>query len=128
MKIIVLLGRIFYSAIFILSSFGHFTSATVQYAASQGVPMAHLLVPISGILALLGGLSILLGYRARYGAWLLVIFLVPVTLMIHNYWVHQDQARVMIEQVMFMKNISMLGAALLIAYFGSGPLSLDKRR
>jgi len=72
--------------------------------------------------------SVLLGYRAKIGAWLLVVFLVPVTLAIHNFWAVHDPMAAQIQQVMFMKNLSMLGAALLISYFGAGPLSFDARR
>ncbi|MGL5626581.1 MAG: DoxX family protein [Candidatus Rhabdochlamydia sp.] len=121
-----LLGRALYSAIFILASFGHFNTKTIHLAASQGVLFANILVPFSGVLALVGGLSILLGYKARYGAWLLVLFLVPVTYMMHKFWVISDPTMHGLQQVMFMKNMSLLGAALLIAYFGSGPLSIKK--
>ncbi|MBF0595236.1 MAG: DoxX family protein, partial [Candidatus Omnitrophica bacterium] len=68
---VILPGRIFYSLIFIVASFNHFSTKTVAYAASHGVPMASLLVPLSGVLALLGGISILLGYKARWGAGML---------------------------------------------------------
>ncbi len=126
MKFLVLLGRIFYSAIFIGSGIGHFFGETINYAEMHGVPMAEFMVPASGIIALLGGISILLGYKARLGAWLIVIFLIPVTLMMHNFWtVHEPSLR-MVQHAMFMKNLSMLGAALLITYFGPGPCSLTK--
>ncbi len=128
MNYIVLLGRILYSAIFLMSVPGHFTAGTIAYAAQHGVPLASLAVPLSGIIALAGGLSILLGYKARYGAWLIVLFLVPVTVMIHRFWGLADPAAAMTQQIMFMKNLSMLGAALLIAHFGSGPLSVDNRK
>jgi putative oxidoreductase len=128
MKFLVLLGRIFYSAIFVASGLGHFSSEAIHYAGMHGVPMAEFLVPFSGVIAILGGLSILLGYKARLGAWLLVIFLVPVTLMMHNFWTVHEEGLKLVQQAMFMKNLSMLGAALLIAYFGSGPCSLSGRK
>src|SRR5256714_4303211 len=106
---------------------GHFSAAYIGYAAQQGVPAAGLLVPLSGVIATLGGLSVTLGYKAKLGAWLLVLFLVPVTLMMHNFWAVTDPMMRGMQIAMFMKNLSMLGAALLIAYFGSGPLSLDAR-
>lgn len=124
---IVLLGRILFSLIFILSSFNHFTQNAMQYAAAQGVPYASILVPISGLMAFLGGMSILLGYKARYGAGLIILFLIPVTIMMHKFWGLSDPSQAMMQQIHFMKNISMLGGALIIAYFGSGPLSVDKR-
>ena len=121
---VALLGRILYSSIFIFSMPGHFRAQYVGYAASQGVPLASLLVPLSGIIAGLGGLSIALGYRAKLGAWLIVLFLVPVTLTMHRFWGLSDQQAAQFQMAMFMKNVSMLGAALLITRVGSGPLSL----
>ena len=125
MKYIVLAGRIFYSLIFVMASTGHFSEQTIAYAASQGVPLASIAVPLSGVMALLGGLSVALGYKAKYGAWLLVLFLVPVTVMMHNFWAVTDPMTARMQQAMFMKNLAMLGSAFLITHFGSGPLSLD---
>lgn len=127
MKWIVLLGRILFAAIFILLSVGHFSKGGIDYAATHGVPMAGALVPISGILALLGGLSILIGYKARVGAWLIVIFLVIITCTMHRFWAETDPMHMQLQMVMFLKNICMLGGALLITYFGAGPLSIDHR-
>jgi putative oxidoreductase len=125
MKVWVLVGRVLYSLIFIVASLGHFSQGTISYAAAQGVPLATVAVPLSGILALLGGLSVALGYKAKWGAVLLGLFLLPVTVMLHNFWAMQDPATAQMHQVMFLKNVSMLGGALLILNFGSGPLSLD---
>ena len=127
MKYVVLLGRILYSSIFLMAGPGHFTAGTIGYAANKGVPMASIAVPLSGIISLAGGLSIALGYRAKWGGWLIVLFLVPVTVMMHNFWAMTDPNMAQMQQIMFMKNVSMLGAALLIAHFGSGPLSVDNR-
>jgi putative oxidoreductase len=125
---IVLLGRFLFVLIFLLSGPRHFLTATIGYAASQGVPMASIIVPISGILAIAGGLSILLGFRARLGAWLIVLFLVGVTPMMHNFWKVTDPMMYQMQFIMFMKNMSMLGGALIISQLGSGPWSLDSRR
>jgi len=125
MKYTVLLGRILYSLIFVMSSLGHFSEQTISYAAAQGVPFASIAVPLSGIMALLGGLSVAVGYKAKWGAWLLVLFLVPVTVMLHNFWSVNDPMMAQMQQAMFMKNLAMLGGALFLVNFGSGPLSLD---
>lgn len=125
MNYLVPVGRFLYSAIFLMTVLGHFSQAAIGYAAQQGVPAPGLLVPLSGVIATLGGLSVTLGYKAKIGAWLLVLFLVPVTLMMHNFWALTDPMMRGMQQAMFMKNVSMLGAALLIAHFGAGPLSLD---
>jgi putative oxidoreductase len=110
---VVVLGRFFFALIFLFAAPNHFTKQTIVFSASQGVPLASIAVPLSGLVAIAGGLSILLGYRAKLGAWLIVLFLIPVTLMLHK---------------LFMKNVSMLGGALLISQFGAGPFSLDARR
>jgi putative oxidoreductase len=127
MKYAVLLGRIFYSLIFVMASIGHFSQGTIAFAASQGVPFASITVPLSGVMALLGGLSVAFGYRAKWGGLVLALFLVPVTVMLHNFWVVKDPMMAQMQQAMFMKNVAMLGGALLISYFGAGPLSLDAR-
>jgi putative oxidoreductase len=127
MKLIPLIGRIFFSLIFLRTAFSHFSDESIAYAASQNVPLASVLVPAAGILAILGGISIVLGYKAKLGAWLIVLFLVPVTIMMHNFWAIEEPAMKQMQMAMFMKNLSMLGGALLITYFGSGPLSVDAR-
>ena len=127
MRYLVPVGRFFYSAIFLMTALGHFSQQYIGYAAQQGVPAAGLLVPLSGVIATAGGLSVALGYQAKIGAWLLVLFLVPVTLMMHNFWAVTDPTMHGMQLALFMKNVSMLGGALLIAHFGAGPLSLDAR-
>jgi putative oxidoreductase len=125
---IVLLGRTLFAFIFLLAGVFHFSAPEIAYAAHQGLPFAGFLVPASGLLAAAGGLSILLGYRAKIGAWLLVLFLVPVTLTMHNFWAVKDPMMAQMQMVMFMKNASILGGALVISQLGAGPLSLDARR
>ena len=127
MPYLVLLGRVLFAAIFLAAAPRHFTAEGAAHAADLGVPLAAIAVPLAGLMAIGGGLSVLLGCQARAGAWLLVAFLVPVTLMMHAFWRLDDPVAVHIQQAMFMKNLSMIGAAWLIAYFGAGPLSLDAR-
>ncbi len=128
MKFIVLLGRVLFSTIFIIKSMEHFSQDMIAHAADMGVPLAPILVPIAGIIALLGGLSILLGYKAKIGAWLLVIFLLPTSFMMHKFWQSETSFSAMMQHYCFWKNISILGAALMISYFGSGPYSIDKHK
>ena len=128
MNYIILTGRIFYSLIFVVASFSHFSQKTIAYAVAQGVPLASVAVPLSGIMALLGGLSVAFGFKAKWGACLLILFLIPVTIMMHNFWAISDPMMAQIQQAMFMKNLALLGAALFISQMGSGPLSLDDRR
>lgn len=125
---VVVLGRLLFALIFVMAGANHFNKQTIGYAGAQGVPLAGIAVPLSGVLAIAGGLSILLGYRARLGAWLIVLFLIPVTFLMHKFWGVTDPMTAQIQMIMFMKNVSMLGGALLISHFGAGPLSLDVRR
>ncbi len=127
MKTILITGRIFFSLIFIMTFVTHFSQRGIDYAASKGVPAATLLVPVAGIIAILGALSIILGYKTKTGAWLIVIFLVPVTLSMHAFWNETEPMQQQMQMANFMKNISMLGGALILSYFGSGPFSIDNR-
>lgn len=128
MKIVPLLGRILFALIFLFSGLNHLKGAGADYAAAAGVPMAGFMVPFAGLLALVGALSILLGYKVKYGAWLIVIFIIPVSLVLHNFWTVKDPMQQQMQMAMFMKNVSILGGALLLAYFGPGPYSIDNRK
>ena len=125
MRYIAFVGRQLFSILFIVASANHFNPQTIAAAARHGVPAASVLVPLSGLMALMGGLSILVGLHARFGAALLVVFLIPVTFLMHNFWSLVDPSLIEVEKAMFMKNLTMLGGALLIAYFGAGPVSFD---
>ena len=113
-RILIPVGRLLFALIFITAAPRHFTREGAQHAAELGLPAAPLLVPISGAMALVGGLSVAIGYKARWGAWTLVAFLVPVTLVMHAFWRLHVATAVHVQQAMFAKNLSMLGAALLI--------------
>ena len=125
---VVPLARFLFAAIFIFAAPGHFSPKMIAMAAAQGVPLAGIAVPLSGLIALAGGLSLLLGYRTRWGAALLVLFLVPVTFAMHKFWAESDPMMRQIQMVMFFKNLALVGGAVLIGWFGAGPLSLDARR
>ncbi len=121
-------GRALFAAIFLLAGRSHFDPGPIAYARSAGVPFAEFLVPASGVLAFLGGLSVLLGWRARLGAAMLAAFLVPVTLTMHAFWAVKDPMMKQIQFAMFMKNLGLLGGALLLMHLGAGPHSFDERR
>src|ERR1700747_1107850 len=116
---IVLLGRLFFGLIFTLAGPNQFSSQTIAYAASHGVPAASLAVPLAGVLAIVGGLSVLLGYRAKIGAWLIALFLIGVTPAMHNFWAISDPMAHQMQFIHFMKNLSMLGGALMVTQLGA---------
>lgn len=127
MKSITLIGRIFFSAIFLITASGHFMPETIAFAASKGVPFAALAVPLSGVMEIIGALSIAFGYKAKWGAWLIVLFLVPITFSMHSFWTIEDPMARYGDMVHFLKNISMLGGALILTQYGPGPISVDKK-
>lgn len=121
------IARFLYSFIFIISGFNHFTSGSISYADSMGIPLPDILVPVSGIIAIVGGISVLLGLHARAGAFLLLLFLLPVTILMHPFWIYEDLQVAQMQMTHFFKNLSLIGATILFIFYGSGPISLDNR-
>jgi putative oxidoreductase len=125
MPITLLAARILFATIFILAAPRHFTAEAISHAADLGVPWPRLAVPLSGVIALAGGLGVLLGYQTRWSALALIVFLVPVTLGMHAFWRIADPAQRHIQLAMFMKNVALIGGALALAAAGAGRYSLD---
>ncbi|HYW34910.1 MAG TPA: DoxX family protein [Balneolaceae bacterium] len=130
MNILLLIARILYSAVFIQAGIGHIfqPDELADYAKSKNVPFPKMSVIFTGLLNLLGGLSILLGLWVNIGAWLLIVFLVPTAFIMHNFWVVDDPMQRQNEQIHFLKDLSMAGAAYMIWYLyvvvQHAPLSL----
>lgn len=105
------LGRILFGGYFFFSGLNHFINMNrlAGYAASKGVPMPELAVAISGALIVLGGLSVIFGFMPRVGLTLIVLFLIPVSLIMHNFWAEAEPQR-MSDMVNFLKNMGLLGA------------------
>ena len=124
-----LMGRVFITSIFLLSGFGKIAdwSGTAGYMASKGMPMVPLFLIGAIVFELGGGLSVLLGFKTRTGALVLSIFLIPATLIFHNFWTLDGMEQQM-QMAMFMKNFSILGGLLLLMAFGPGPISIDNRQ
>ena len=116
MDILLIVGRILFALIFINSGFAHFSQreAMTGYAQFKKVPAAKLAVPLTGLMILLGGISMVLGIWMDLGALLLAIFLIFSAFMMHNFWTIDDATQKMNETVAFFKNLSMAGAALII--------------
>jgi putative oxidoreductase len=114
--VVVLIGRLLFSALFLVSAANHFThtDAMTAYAQSRGVPAARAAVLAGGVLLLLGGLSVLLGVWADLGALLLAVFLIPAALLMHAFWKETDPQAKLTEQVQFSKDIALAGASLML--------------
>lgn len=128
MNYVLVIGRILFALIFLIKAQNHFSGNLIEDAMAMGVPAANFFVPVAGLFALVGGLSVLLGYRAKIGAWLLAVFLFATAFVMHPFWLAEEPFTHMMHGYCFWKNISMLGASLMITYFGSGPLSLDSNK
>jgi putative oxidoreductase len=110
------LGRLLLGGYFLYNAYNHFANATMMagYAQSKGVPSAKAAVIGAGILLAIGGLSILINEYLTIGLIALVLFLVPVTFMMHAFWKAQDPGARMGETVNFAKNTALLGAVLIM--------------
>jgi putative oxidoreductase len=120
-----LIARIFLSLIFLSSLAGKLGNfqGTAAYMQKMGMTFATEFFLFGAIVLLAaGGLSVLLGYRAKIGAVLLLVFLIPATLIFHTDFADR------IQMIMFMKNLAIMGGLLMITAYGSGPFSLDRRQ
>jgi putative oxidoreductase len=126
MNYIPLIGRILFSTIFMYSSIANFSDYFVYEATAKGIPYSCVIVPFVGILELLAGLSILTGFMAKWGAWLIIIIMLPVTFIMHDFWNIDDPVKHQLVLMTFMRNLSIIGAALMISFFGAGSYSFDE--
>ena len=127
-RITTLAGRILLALIFLASGLGKVGdwSQTAGYMASKGMPLVPFFLAGAILLEVGGGLSVLLGFRARIGAAALIVFLVPATLIFHNFWALQGMER-QVNMIMFLKNLAIMGGLLLVVAFGARRPSLDAR-
>ena len=111
-----LVGRLLFGGFFIISGVRHFQHLDMMagFTGSKGVPAPKVAVMVSGVMIILGGISILLGVRPHWGIVLISAFLLPVTFTMHQYWKHTDPMMRINDQVNFMKNIALLGGAWLL--------------
>jgi putative oxidoreductase len=126
---LIVAGRILLALMFIMAGFGKLTNieGTAGYIASGGLPMASVLAVIVGLLELVGGLAIVVGFQARAAALALGIFTLAASVLFHKFWaVPADQA--FVQQLMFMKNMAVAGGLFFVAAMGAGSLSFDSRR
>jgi uncharacterized membrane protein YphA (DoxX/SURF4 family) len=116
MDLIIVIGRILFGGFFLMSGINHFTKleAMTGYAKYKKLPAAKLGVLISGLMLVIGGITIILGYYADLGALLLAIFLVLAAVIFHNFWKETDATAKQNEMLGFMKDMALAGAALIL--------------
>ena len=124
-----LVGRILLALIFIISGFGKITgyAGTAGYMASKGLPMVAVLLPLTILVELGGGLLIALGWKARWAAAVIFLFIIPVTLVFHNP-AGLDAAQAQQQMINLLKNVSIMGGMLVLFAFGPGGFSLDAKK
>ena len=118
-------GRLLLSAIFLISGFGKITafSAMAGMMASK-LPAPKLMLALAIVAEIGGGLSLLLGLLSRLGALGLFVYLIPTTLLFHNFWA-ADAAHHQEQLINFLKNLAIMGGLLMVIAHGAGPLSID---
>jgi putative oxidoreductase len=122
-------GRILLALIFVTSGWGKIGGfeGTVGYIASKGLPLPQLAAAGALVVELVGGILLIVGWQTRWAATALFLFLIPTTLIFHNFWA-VDAAQQGMQQIQFMKNLCIMGGMLYVMAFGAGPLSLDNRK
>ena len=124
MKYLPLAARICLCLIFLKAGISHILgfNSTVLMMTNNGLPIANVLLFFTVIFQLLGGLSLLLGYKVKSGSMLLILFLIPATLVFQNPIADPSEIN------NFLKNIGLIGGLLMVIYTGAGALSIDSRQ
>lgn len=124
-----LIGRTLLALMFIMSGFGKLADiqGTAGYVASGGLPFPVALAVLVGIFELVGGIALVIGFKARLAAFLVAAFTLATSVLFHAYWSVSAEQQ-FITQLLFMKNLSVAGGLFLLSALGAGPLSLDAAR
>jgi putative oxidoreductase len=125
----VVIARILLALMFVLAGIEKLSGldGTAGYIASRGLPAPMLLAAAAGVLELGAGVLLIVGWQARWAALALAAFTLVASVIFHNFWA-VPEAQQMTQQLMFMKNIAVIGGLLFVFAFGAGALSLDARR
>ena len=124
-----LVARILLGLVFFVAGVGKVMgyAGTVQYATSAGLPMPSIGVPVGIAIEIAMPLLLLVGYKTSWAAIALIVFTLVATYFFHDFWTMQGQAK-MLNQVMFLKNLALVGGLMLLAAWGPGRYSMDARR
>jgi putative oxidoreductase len=123
-----LIGRILISQVFVLSGINFIMNFAVMEAIvkSGGLPLSPVATAGAAAIELLGGLAVLFGFQTRVAAWILFLFLIPTTLIFHNFWAVAGPDRIA-QLINFQKNLAIMGGLLVLAAYGAGGYSIDNR-
>ena len=123
-----LAGRVLLALVFLLSGIGKLRGfdGTMAYISSVGLPLAGVLAALALALEIVAGVALILGYRTRWAALALAAFTLVAAFLFHNFWSMPEEAQVM-QQIMFLKNLAIAGGLLMVAAYGPGAWSVDRR-
>ena len=124
-----LTGRLLLALLFLPAGIGKIGgfAGTVGYIGSVGLPLPQLAAVLAIVVEVGGGLALLAGYGTRLAALALALFTLVATFVFHNFWAMPPE-QVMMQQLMFFKNIAVVGGLLVLAAHGAGAYSVDARR
>lgn len=124
-----LIGRILMGLIFLVSGFFKIMgySQMVGFAASKGLPLASVGIACAIVVEVLGGLAVMSGFKTRITAWILFLYLIPTTVLFHNFWAMKGMEQ-QDNMAHFLKNLAIMGGLLLLAGTGPGAHSVDERK
>ncbi len=122
-------GRFLLALMFVMAGFSKITgfAGTAGYMASKGMPAAEVLAALTIVLEIGGGLALMFGWRARWAALALALFTLVASFIFHNFWA-MPEAQKMMQQLMFMKNLAVVGGLFMVVALGAGPASIDAGR
>ncbi|OCO98377.1 MULTISPECIES: DoxX family protein [unclassified Ensifer] len=135
-NVVVLVGRILLSIMFIMSGFGKLMdpSGTAQMITGAGWPAPTALAYLAGLFELVAGLAVFVGFQTKIAAYLLAAFSLVTAFAFHsgainipNFPPEANGLLTVFNGLMMMKNIAIAGGFLVLAVFGPGALSVDKR-
>ena len=124
---VALVARVLLAAMFVIAGFGKIGGfeGTAGYIASKGLPLPQLGAAIAIVVELAGGILLIVGWKARWAALLIFLWLIPTTLMFHNFWAAPPE-QYMNQQNHFLKNVAIMGGLLMVWAFGPGRLSIGR--
>lgn len=124
-----LIGRLLFVALFLPAGIGKLTgfAGTVGYISSVGLPLPALGAALALVVEIGGSVALLLGYQTRIAALVLAVFTLVASVFFHAYW-SAPEAQAFVTQLLFLKNIAVVGGLLVLAAQGAGGFSLDARR
>lgn len=122
-------GRLLLAALFLPAGLGKLTgfAGTVGYVSSVGLPMPQVAAAAALVIEVAGGVALVAGYRTRVAALVLAAFTLIASVFFHNYWAAPADAQ-MVQQLLFFKNVAVVGGLLTLAAWGAGAWSIDARR